>query len=323
VRFVIIIFYLLYFISGGYRNYSFEYEFFQNVKGIYINPSLITLTKFSEVILMGLVAFSILNPLRKYPHLLIASLLFLLDLIFQNHVRFRASIIIINMAPFLFFLFLHFKDKKNLLTYFSVLLVSIGYLSAFVSKVSSGWTSLNNLVVYSYLVQFNLGYHIQLFLSNFFLKIKSVAFWKFADYIVLFFQGLFVVNFFTKKYFVLLAILAVIFHVSILMILNIPVFYPYILVYSLIIAFQYFEYQEINKYNINWRLSVSVSLIGVVASYLWSSQFISIVMPYSIYLLRDYAFNFVSVLCFGFVVFRYFTINKSLYFNYDGISSKH
>lgn len=317
MKYIIVLFYIGYFVLGGYRNYTFEYEFFHNVKAIELNTLFVGFVKIAEIALMGLVCFNILNPLKKYGHLTTFILLFILDFVFQNHVRFRASIIIINLTPLLIFLFLHFKEKRKELVYIYVLLISIGYLSAMLNKLSSGWANPKELVVYSYLVQFNLGYHFQQFFSNTFLQIKSIAFWKFADYITLLFQSLFFINFFTKKYFIILCSLACIFHLSILFILNIPVFFPYMIIYSIIIALQFFNFNEAETTKINWGATIIFCSITILISIFYSTQFFTKTLPLFFYEIRDILFNFIALSCFIFTVYQYFKVNKSILFNHD------
>ncbi|MCB9186649.1 MAG: hypothetical protein H6601_07875 [Flavobacteriales bacterium] len=193
-----------------------------------------------------LFCFGLLFPWLKLVHLAVFGLLMMGDVFIQNHVKFESAIILTHLLPGFFFMFLS-ADRPETWSRIReglIYLISIGFVTTALTKSLSGWCNPEILVIHDYAVQFNLGFGIDHYFSDAFLGIQNKWLLKMADYLTLAFQGLFIVNFVTLRFIRPLLGAAVVFHLLILGVLNIGVFSPYILAYSLIV-------QSKDHHNIN------------------------------------------------------------------------
>ena len=230
------LYYLFYILSGGYWHYSFSHWYYSNINdSTFINLELL----FNRVeVVLFLLAFAILfKPLIANLHLLFFFILLALDIYFQNFIKFESSLILTNFIP-LFFYFLtskKYSQYDNEITYGAILFIAVGFITSCFRKVNSGWLNYNDTVIYSYILQFNKGYCFNTLIGNKILNSVNFRFWKILDYIVLLFEISFIVTFIKNNYFLLLSIFSVSFHIVILITLNINVFYPYIILYAIIL----------------------------------------------------------------------------------------
>lgn len=302
MRIFVYLYYLFFILSGGFWHYSFCFWYYLNTN-VQSTSSRYLEWFFNKIeITLFLVAFVLLfKPLQPKFHLLFFILLFTLDIYFQNYIKYESSIILTNFTPLLFYFFVSEKFTKyhNEITYGAILFIAVGFLSSFYRKVDSGWLNWSDTVICNYILQFNNGAELKGVLSIYLLKINSHFFWKFADYLTLLFQCSFVLLFFNKKYFLILSIAAVCFHILILVALNIGVFYPYMLVYSFIIG-QLNGKFSIKQYYIlvfTFRF-LFVSLLILFGFNSFDIHFFYKLLPSNVYLKIEHFYNVIVLFLF-------------------------
>lgn len=255
--------------SGLYRHYSFEYLFFKENSV----ESIKALILFAEQLVFLLAFIAFLFPIKKNLHLIIFTLLFFLDFYFNNFIKFESAMIGTHLFPLFAYLFLRFPKSQKKIAKIATLIISIGFISACILKINSGWYKPNNYVIFAYLVQFSKGFSINGLLSPLLLEVKSPIFWKVLDYSVLLFQGSFILNFFTDRFRVIIFAFAVLFHMGIMLTLNIALFFPYILVYTLIISVSLPRGLQSKTYKISTNL-ILVAIIMIVSFLMYQVNFI-------------------------------------------------
>lgn len=194
----------------------------------------------------------IIFPLKHFLHLIFFLIHFILDLYFQNYIFFEDYIILTHFIPLFIFLYLKFEKKSEFkktinLDKVLILIISIAYFSNSLVKISSGWYDLNTTVIYDYIFLFNKGYQLNFHFSTFFLSIQNHFFYKSLDYLVVIFQFSAIFLFFKYSYFKSFSLIATIFHIGVLCFMEIPIFYTYILLYSLIILEKKQTFKENEK----------------------------------------------------------------------------
>jgi hypothetical protein len=237
MKLIIRIYYLFFILVGGYRHYSYEYEFITSIQnGDNINHVLLFGLERIEIILFSFAIGIFILPTYKTAHLIFWFILFSLDLYFQNIIKFESSIILTHFFPLFVFLILKYPTKTNEIKLSAVYVISIGYCTSFLQKVLSGWLLNDDLVIFGYIQEFSKGYGIKGLFSDLILQISNRWFWKITDYIILLFQLSFLLNFITNKFVNHILFIASIFHILILLFLDIGVFFPYMLIYCLILT---------------------------------------------------------------------------------------
>lgn len=110
MRFFVFIYYLFYVLSGGFRHYSFDFIFSSTLEGALLlkTPAVVSV---AEIALMITAFTALFFPFKKQIHLIFFALLFVMDLYFQNEVKFMSCFILPHFFPLFFFLFLHFKEN--------------------------------------------------------------------------------------------------------------------------------------------------------------------------------------------------------------------
>jgi hypothetical protein len=101
---------------------------------------------------------------------------------------------------------LHFEkgeEQRNLILYAGMLMVAVGYISSFTSKMYSMWFNWSDMVIYSYILEFYNGFQVPSLISSALVNIKNQFFWKLADYSVLVFSVLIPFGLFSEKIFLL------------------------------------------------------------------------------------------------------------------------
>jgi hypothetical protein len=224
-------------LMGGFRHYSFELDLFSyRISELY--PLLTSSVFIAERTLLVLFLLALFKPESKWVHFAAYAMLLLMDTFFNNCVAFQNSLVISHQFPLLCGLVLHFSgsDRGQQRTLQAFLhLIGAGFIISGISKIATGWLDPSESVTYGYLIQFNHGYGVNYYLSDLFVGIDSLAFWKLTDYAVVLFELAFAVNLVSFRYYRKLFVAAVVFHALILAILNIGIFYPQIIMYILIL----------------------------------------------------------------------------------------
>lgn len=256
------LFYILYIINGGFRQFGFEYSFYSKLYLNNYNTSVHSFVLLGEktVFILAILAL-VFNRIRGLD-LSIFLVLFILDIYFQNFVKFESSIILVHFTPLLFFLSTVIKNNKKT-AYVALLFLSVGFSTSALLKIFSGWLNWENLVLYSYVVEFNKGYKLPSLFGDYFIRMNfPFYFWKMCDYATVLFQSSFLLLFFDLKWYRLLLPLSVLFHLIILLFLGISVFFPFILVYLYIIIL--LREENLFKRKFDKRYSYFITLIGLL-----------------------------------------------------------
>ncbi len=294
------LYYLFYILSGGYWHYSFSHWYYSNINdSTFINLELL----FNRVeVVLFLLAFAILfKPLIANLHLLFFFILLALDIYFQNFIKFESSLILTNFIP-LFFYFLtskKYSQYDNEITYGAILFIAVGFITSCFRKVNSGWLNYNDTVIYSYILQFNKGYCFNTLIGNKILNSVNFRFWKILDYIVLLFEISFIVTFIKNNYFLLLSIFSVSFHIVILITLNINVFYPYIILYAIILDKLCLK-KHVHEFLII-KTTVEILIYILFSLFIINSfdiHFFNRLLPVKFYYYIDYFYNIIALFLF-------------------------
>ena len=229
------VFYIFYIINGGFRHFGFEYSFYSKLYLNNFNSDLHSLILLGEKTVFILVILTLIFNRIKWLDLAVFVTLFMLDIYFQNFVKFESSVILVHFTPLLFFLAFQMKNNKKT-AYVALLFLAVGFSTSALLKVLSGWLYWDDLVIYSYVVEFSKGYKLQSVLGDGLININlPFYFWKMCDYVTVLFQASFLLLFFEAKWYKFLLPLSTLFHILILFILGITVFSPFMLVYLYII----------------------------------------------------------------------------------------
>jgi hypothetical protein len=295
------LYYLIYILSGGYWHYSFSYWYYSNISVSTFNNNMEWLFHKAEVVLF-LLAFAILfKPLFANLHLLFFFILFVLDMYFQNFIKFESSLILTNFIPLLFYFLTNkkFSHYLNEITYGAILFISVGFITSCFRKVNSGWLNYNDTAIYSYILQFNKGYCFNTLIGNEILNSVNFRFWKILDYIVLLFEISFIVTFIKNNYFLLLSVFSVCFHIVILITLNINVFYPYIILYTIILDKLYFK-KHLHEFLIIEKIVeiLIYVLFSLFVIYSFDIHFFNRLLPVKFYYCIDYFYNIIALFLF-------------------------
>lgn len=294
MRIIIYLYYLCYIICGGYWHYQFSLVFYKNN----IGSDILLATQVTEAILM-LLAFAILfKPLHPVLHLYFFVAHLLLDIYFLNHVKFESSNILTQFIPLFFFLLSNkrFANYASNITYSLMLFISVGFISSGISKVNSGWLNPNDLVIHSYVLQFNNGFGFDTLLGKPLLSHVNLLFWKILDYATLILELSFGLVFIKKNSFVIISFLAVAFHIMVFLTLRLGAFYPFILCYAFIIKqLNGNAKEEDNK--VFYPVLASALLVLFLINKL-NPNFVFYSFPTSVYIHSEYAFNAIATMLY-------------------------
>lgn len=311
MRIIIYLYYLCYIICGGYWHYQFSLVFYKNN----IGSDILLATQVTEAILM-LLAFAILfKPLHPILHLYFFVAHLLLDIYFLNYVKFESSNILTQFIPLFFFLLSNkkFVDYTSNITYGLMLFISIGFISSGISKINSGWINPNDLVIHSYVLQFNNGFGFDTLLGKPLLSHIHLLLWKILDYATLILELSFGLVFIKKNSFVIISFLAVVFHIMIFFTLRLGAFYPFILCYALVVKQLNSKSKEVGN-SVLYPILASVLLLLFLINKL-NPNFVFYSSPTSVYIYSEYAFNAVAVVLYlkEFIVyFKSTKVNRSI-----------
>lgn len=301
-------FYILFIIQGGFRHFGFEYSFYSDIYLNNYDPNIYSSITLIETTLYILAILALIFNKIKWMDLLIFILLFILDIYFQNFVKFESSIILVHFTPLLFFLSYQLKEKKKT-AYVALLFLSVGFSSSGLLKILSGWLSLNDIVIYSYIVEFNNGYELPSLLGNSLINMElPFYFWKICDYMVVIFQMSYLLLFFNIKWFKFLLPLSAIFHILILLTLGITVFYPYMIVYLLILVLMNENSSINNKLSsiIQGIISTAgIFFLGTIIYFKFDCHFFYRYSSSFFYFHLDYLYNIIlAILVLAFTFFH-------------------
>lgn len=301
MRFWIVLYYLLFLLNGGYRNFPFEYEAIGSTSGFFYNDTVYLIILIAQIFLLFLVALTVVFIENKWLHLSVFMTILALDLYFHNGVKYENSIILTNLVPGFVFLIAHLKNRhttRELLVGY----LCIGYTISAIGKIQGGWLNSSDLVVYQYYLNFNELAPNTLLPFNFVQATFHPVLWKSFDYITILYQLDAILLLFYRnllKYFLLLA---TIFHIVILIVIQIPIFYTYIIFYGIVLGFEYGETltTATNDRKQRW---IALSATGVIAGIYHSDIFEQLSLQ--IMLHKDFCLTIVCALLFLFSWIRY------------------
>lgn len=306
---IIILYYIFYILSGGFRHFGIDFVFWNNLGNHQLNeiPNVLIFIDSFLLLYSFFIAFRFPS---KFHHLIFGSLLFCVDLFFQNKVSFISSLILPHLFPFFVYFYLRYEgsEKLKLIGYIGILLVSVGYLTSFYAKYLSGWGNWDHLVLRGFIFEFNEAYSIPTLLGEQILVVKNHFFWKALDWMVLFFQGTFIIVFLKKSTFHILSIFSVVFHFGVILTLGIGVFYIYILFYAFIYHCELGADEKEDFFSDLLVKRFKSIVLGVLfftfLYYKGDPHFFYRLIPRSIYLSAEYIFNLICVFTFLIVYFK-------------------
>lgn len=308
MRIFVYLYYLFFILSGGFWHYSFCFWYYLN-SNVQSTSSRYLEWFFNKIeITLFLVAFVLLfKPLQPKFHLLFFILLLTLDIYFQNYIKYESSIILTNFTPLLFYFFISEKFTKyhNEITYGAILFIAVGFVSSFYRKVDSGWLNWNDTIIHDYIIQFNKGFVFDTFLGKEIVTVENHKFWKLLDYLVLLYEVSFLLLFHKRKYFILLSVCSIFFHLLVFFTLRLGAFFPYILLYTLLISkLNSFEFNESNL-KITFILNILFSLLLIF--FIFSNFNVQFFYEYSskwVYIYAEYLFNSIIIYLYIFLFYK-------------------
>lgn len=239
MKYWVILYYLLLLFSGGYRNYSYEYETYATIFG-YFNETMFCAIQLLHFSVLFIAATSVLFPQRKSLHLTVFVLLFVLDLYFQNFVKYENSSTLENITPLLIFLIMHLTNPEGKVIIHNLIVgyLCIGYTASALGKIQGGWLSPANLIIQNYHIAFREFMPNPLLANEFIDRYISPTIWKTLDYVAIIFQFSSIAILFSRKYFKFFLLLCTLFHVAVAVIMQVSLFYTYIIFYGIVLAFE-------------------------------------------------------------------------------------
>lgn len=254
------IYFLFPLLFGTYRSYLYELKLVDVLYDIN-HYNLIYIIVYCIIFAIYIFNFLILiKPAIPVTYLLFFSLQFILDFFFQNFIKYQTSVSLTNLFPLFCWLILTYKNFKPLYIQY---IVSIGFVGSAVAKMTSGWLDPNASASFYHIKQFYTGYGFDFIgITDKLLSIRSLFFWKLVDYLIVAFEASFLIIFFKRTYYKWLVLNAVILHVLILLFMNIPLFFPFILVYCLsLMNFKKIQVHSMEKRTIPIKYVVILTLI--------------------------------------------------------------
>ena len=298
---IIQVYFFLFLLSGGFRHFSFETEFYSTLNQL---PSPTWVPTLS--VLLAILAACYLMVQRSILILLFYIVLMVLEVYVQNFVKFESSVILIHQIPLFAFLFLHEKRpfmNEEIGRYAILLFISIGYVSSAMSKSLTGWFSLDQSVLRSHIQTLQYGFQLPVLIP--FSSLESLPFllWKLMDFIVVFFQLSFVRFFFHLKGLKGQFIGLIAFHLGISLLMGIHVFYPYFLVY--ILVFIPWKSTEVGKFKDRLFTFFGILYLILLIQSKGDTNGIIRLMPFQVYLYYDFILTVLLALVCLFVLRRF------------------
>lgn len=248
MRTIVYFYYIAFLLTGGFRNYLDELSLHDICLDLNTSSLIKSVIYGIEFICLLLALVILVFPMKRYLHFAFFALYFLLDIYVQNFVYLERYLALVNFFPFIVFLFLSYKEDKekyDRTREILIKIVAIGYFTAFIGKISLGYLDPNRLLVYNYIAVIDQSTSLSLFLSKWFLSIQNYAFYSIVDYLVMLFLGSSILIFFKPKLFKWYSILLIGYIILLTLFLNLSYFYPFILLYALIL----------NSRNVNYIFS--------------------------------------------------------------------
>lgn len=322
MKYIVYTFYSYFIFAGGFRNYSSELFLQQECNNLSLSSAEFMLMSVGENAVFILSLTLLIFPLLKYLHLAVFAILFSLNFYFQNLINYEKYIVFIDFVPLIFFFYIHYKNDFHKLNHFKTIvirIIAIGFVTAVAGKVNNGWMNPEVPVIQSFVF----------FVSNIltepnmfhvlFLKIDNHVLYKFLDYSILLYQLLAIVVFIKPDFFKPYATASLFFHVGIMLLLNISFFFPYILVYGLMLM-KNNEKTEISK---NEQIVAFVLVLTILTIYILN-QFDVLFLPrllnYHLYIHLSDIYTILSIVVFCFLALH--STNKSTIFTTLKISAK-
>jgi len=248
---LIYFFYGYFLLAGGYRNFSEEIGMRSFIENLGVSNETIYVIRLIEILAV-FVAFLVLAfPSKKGLHLLYFCLIFPVDFYLQNFVYPKMKyIIVIDFLPLLFFFYLHFKNTPNKLIAFNdwvIKLTCVGFMSSVASKELYFWLNPHHLAIYNLLDGFEFGNLLNI--SKIFLSIQNFYFYKACDYFIIAIQAFSAIVFFKTSFFRKYSLLLVLFHLLVLLFLGLFFFFPFLILYALILLTENGHFETVTMSN--------------------------------------------------------------------------
>jgi len=248
MRSIIYFYYIAFLLTGGFRNY-FEELALHDICLELNTSSLVKMSIFGiEFVCLLLALIILVLPMKRYLHLIFFGFYFILDIYVQNFVYLERYLALVNFFPFIVFLFLTYKDEKenyDRTREILIKIVAMGYFTAFIGKIAFDYLNPKHLLVYNYLAVIDQSTSLSLSLTKWFLSIQNFGFYKSVDYFIMLLLGSSLFIFFKPKLFKWYSIILIIYIIFLALFLNLSYFYPFILIYALIL----------NSRNVNYIFS--------------------------------------------------------------------
>lgn len=248
MRTIIYFYYIAFLLTGGFRNYFEELALHDICLGLNTSSFVKMSIQGMEFVCLLLALIILILPMKRYLHLLFFGVYFVLDIYVQNFVYLERYLALVNFFPFIVFLFLTYKDEKekyDRTREILIKIVAIGYFTAFIGKISIDYLNPKHLLVYNYLAVIDQSNSLSLALTKWFLSIQHFGFYKSVDYFIMLLLGSSLFMFFKPKVFKWYSIVLIIYIIILALFLNLSYFYPFILIYALIL----------NSRNVNYIFS--------------------------------------------------------------------
>lgn len=298
----VLIYYLLFLLNSCYRSYSFEYESYASIFGFF-NENVYSLILFTQTGLLLLAASCALFIEKQRLHLLFFTIIFLLDLYFQNVIKFEESAILTHLIPLFIFLIAQVKDK-NTVRFFMVSYLSIGYTVSAIGKIQGGWLSPQDLAIFKHYTNFN-ALSPNIFVSADFVKTHfNHTIWKTLDYASILFQLSAAFLLFSKRYLKYYLILAIVFHLAIAVLLQVSLFYPYIIFYGIILAYEAGENIETQPVPTVYIYRGLIIAATAIIAYIYHSGIFTH-LTFTIFIYKDFCLTISCALLFLFYWIKY------------------
>ena len=301
MRTIIYFYYVAFLLTGGFRNYFDELSLHDMCLGLNTSSFIKSTIVGIEFLCLILALVILILPMKRYLHLLFFMLYFMLDIYVQNFVYLERYLGLVNFFPFIVYLFLTFKEDKvkyDRTREILIKIVAMGYFTAFVGKLSIGYLDPKHLYVYNYLAVIDQSTSLSLALRGWFTSIDNYTLYKMVDYFVMFLLGSSLYLFFKPKFFKWFSFLLIFYIILLTLFLNLSYFYPFILIYALIL----------NSRNVNYIFSEKledyfgyVFTAGFVALYLFFGMdrfFVLRNFSTSVYLYLGLLITFLSTFVF-------------------------
>lgn len=269
MRYWVLLYYLLFLVNVSYRDFSFEYKMYASVSA-YFNETIYFFLYSVQIILALTAAAICIFTEKKQLHLLFFSILFIIDLYIQNAVKFESSAILVQLVPLFIYLIMHIKNREVIHLLIAAYLC-IGFTVSAIGKIEGGWLNFSDLIIYKYYTQFNSVSENTIIPLDFVRTYFHPALRKGLDYLVIFFQLSAVLLLLSKKYMKQFLLLEVLFHLMVAVLLQVSLFYPYIIFYGIILAYEAGENMYTKPIRADYLYRGLTVAIATIIAYIYHS----------------------------------------------------